>query len=155
MARRQKTKTLREIWSDAEDQIGVYRDPDLTTFENAINPILIALGEGSTEHEKITSITTGKDLSGKEVFRISTEYTVRSCRQTEDYTIPASIIDSAAPRLAAEVYALEKKLRAATGQRQHAERMAERHAADERDLQSKVDAARARHDAELIRLNVK
>lgn len=81
---------------EAEYAVDTYENPDLTEFRDAINPICIALGLGSSGYDKITNI---HQRSG--FLHISTEYEVRCCRQTGKFEIPMDIIRAENPVLEA------------------------------------------------------
>lgn len=109
--------TLRQIWDEAEAQLQKYRHPDLTDFEETFNPILGALGQGSTRYDRIEELTVS-GMNGK-TFTINTSYSVRGCAQTGEYKIPAEVMDATFPIEQAHVYRTRtdlEKARASLGQ---------------------------------------
>lgn len=84
--------TLSEIIEQAIHDLGYYRNPDLEEFEKRIDEILKAGNQGWINGDTIIYIAFDK-----EYLNITTEYSIRSCLQTQTYKIPKTVLESDDP----------------------------------------------------------
>lgn len=96
---------LYEIIRNAAHAVGEYRNPDLTEFRAAIDPVLKALGESTIGADKVESI----DIYD-EYIKIESSYVCRGCGNTCDHTIPMVIVEAVDPIRAATERTLRAKL---------------------------------------------
>lgn len=96
---------LLEIIQLAENAIDMYRHPNLDEFRAAVDPVLAALGQCTVDGDKVESISIGQDYVS-----ITTSYSCRGCHNTNDSTIPMSIVEAADPVRAATERTLRKNL---------------------------------------------
>lgn len=94
-------KSLYDLTVEAQDAIETYKSPDIREWIAAIDPVL----------EAMNSLTIGKDYVeyiriGQKDLDITTSYTVRNCRNTNDISLPISILRSANPIREATMFRL-------------------------------------------------
>lgn len=111
------TTKLRKLFEKAVHAVNTYKNPDIDEARQQINLILEASGGGSPGYDYISDMCFHKDD-----LHICTEYSVRSCSQSDEYTIPAAVIDADDPIYAAKVWGADKELLRATQQLHVAER---------------------------------
>lgn len=93
--------TLRELISKAQDDLSVYKNPDISEVKKRLTAILRAGNLGGITDDKVVSLYYAH---GK--LHINTEYEVRCCRQTARYEIPESVIDADNPERIMAIHCL-------------------------------------------------
>ena len=89
----------------AESDVSTYRSANIDEWIAAIDPVLKAAGECAIGSDKVDDIT----VSAKKL-TIRTSYSVRCCAQTNDMSLPISILEADNPIQAATRYRLGKEL---------------------------------------------
>lgn len=96
---------LYDLTVAAEQDVSTYRSADIDEWRAAIDPVLKAAGECAVGNDKVDDITLTKTE-----LRIRTSYSVRCCAQTNDMSLPISIIRAENPVQAATHYRVGKEL---------------------------------------------
>ena len=96
---------LYDLTVAAEQDVSTYRSADIDEWRAAIDPVLKAAGECTVGNDKVDDITLSKNE-----LRIRTSYSVRCCAQTNDMSLPISIVRSENPVQAATHYRVGKEL---------------------------------------------
>lgn len=86
---------LREIIEEAQNQLDIFKYPDVKECQEKLNEILKAGGLGEIIYDKLENL---KYYDG--FLEITTSYSVRCCNQTGEYKIPEKVIDADDPILA-------------------------------------------------------
>lgn len=101
------TTPLRALVDDAIQKINTYRRPNVDDAVKALREVLQAMGTGApSEHDGIESMTE----DGDGLLRIVTAYSVRCCAMSDEFEIPASIIDAPDPIAAAKLWGWKRKV---------------------------------------------
>ena len=93
----QKARSLREVIDHAISQIDTYKYPDTSEFTERLDPIVKALHLHGSVNDHITWLGWTKDINGVAHLGVATSYSVRSCAMSDDFSIPASVINAADP----------------------------------------------------------
>ena len=89
----------------AESDVSTYRSANIDEWIAAIDPVLQAAGECAIGGDKVDDIT----VSAK-TLAIRTSYSVRCCAQTNDMSLPISILEAENPIQAATRYRVGREL---------------------------------------------
>jgi hypothetical protein len=81
------------------------RNPDLSEWITAIDPVLEALGQPMIRRDSVDRITVG----GSVVY-ITTSYSTLGCHQTDEMEVPISVIEAENPVRAAKTRYLAKQV---------------------------------------------
>jgi hypothetical protein len=87
---------LYELTVAAEAEFSTYRHADIDDWIEAIDPVLEAYGESMMGSDKVEDITLTDDS-----LNIRTSYSVRCCSQSNEISIPVSILKADDPVRAA------------------------------------------------------
>ena len=96
---------LYDLTLDAEAKVATYRSVNIDEWIEAIDPILKAAGQCTIDRDKVDDITMSSSS-----LKIQTSYSVRCCAQTNDISIPMSILTADDPIRAATLYRLYNEL---------------------------------------------
>lgn len=133
--------TLTEIIDNAINSVSIYRNPNLSEFVEAIQPILTAGHMGNLTNDKIEDI-----CYTPEFLWIKTTYTVRQCEYDNEYRIPLEVINSPNPINAAELWYLTEEYARVDSQLQGAKQRVESLSREYDDIVNKLVVARKKNE---------
>jgi len=96
---------LYDLTVAAEQQVSTYCSANIDEWRDAIDPVLEAAGECTIGKDHVDDITVSEDE-----ISIRTSYSVRCCEQSNDMSVPLSIVKAENPIQAANRYRVGNEL---------------------------------------------
>ena len=101
---------LLDLTKKAIDQLDTYKYPNIDKWIDAIDPILIEIGQPKINKDEVLSIRLSTDN-----LHITTSYSVMCCERFNYIKVPLYIISSNKPIKEARIYNLKSKLAISRG----------------------------------------
>lgn len=98
--------TLRELIEKARADLDHFKHPDVSEVQDRIDELLKSGKRGDISRDQLVYL----GFSGEEL-HIRTEYSVRGCHQSDDYSIPESVIDAHDPLKAMKLWSAQAALK--------------------------------------------
>jgi hypothetical protein len=106
-ARPDELRSFRDLLEEAASDVETYREPDISDVTDMIDEVLKAIGGvGWIGTDEVTSL----HFSGSGDLTVTTSYSVRSCAQTDRFSIPSHVIDADDPIVAGKQFGKEGRI---------------------------------------------